>query len=460
MKKTGPVLAVWIAVVGFFVDPTPHTTVSPEKPAFKITIIGNAPDCTSAEHTPKLDVECAVFRGADAASKSELFQHSISAAKISVKIDYKNDKGDPEEASRLARSLVADEETLAVIGHSRSQTTRAAVRIYAEANMAIMLANSSSVLATVPAPVPMLTALGWFDSHFRGRRSENAFRIIPNDSDGQAPAIVNLVRALLQKDPSEVLLIADTAGNNANYAVPLTAAIASRMMPTQSPMSSAWGYARVGLSVDGKRDLTSDSELKQALSGRSTVVYVGEADGADRFLPAALEVFNDAKPHYIILSDSNKGLSLNKLRVPPNIHLLLTFPAPYFSASHTPKSRLEALFMASVLETATQSYEIYGYDSMLMLAKAIERMQGKIGRRELVAVVRDMPGFHGVQGIYLMHDGENVLREYSIYSSDLPVAKGINTCVPFGDGDRPGALPDGFSYACTIKGEAMIESSL
>jgi branched-chain amino acid transport system substrate-binding protein len=81
-----------------------------------------------------------------------------------------DDRGDPEQAARLARDISADPAVIAVVGHLTSGCSIAAAQVYAEAGLAMLTPS-----ATSPEVTLQQTRTGW-----SGPRV--AFRIPPSDA--------------------------------------------------------------------------------------------------------------------------------------------------------------------------------------------------------------------------------------------------------------------------------------
>ena len=64
---------------------------------------------------------------------------------INIELAAYDDAGDPQQAAEQACRLVIDPEVVAVIGHWRSATTQAAAPIYAQANLPLIVFNTSDV---------------------------------------------------------------------------------------------------------------------------------------------------------------------------------------------------------------------------------------------------------------------------------------------------------------------------
>jgi branched-chain amino acid transport system substrate-binding protein len=69
-----------------------------------------------------------------------------------------DDSGDPQQATRQARALVADPAVLIAIGHARAETTHSALPVYLESGLPLIVFESEAVNSTVVSGVFILDA--------------------------------------------------------------------------------------------------------------------------------------------------------------------------------------------------------------------------------------------------------------------------------------------------------------
>jgi hypothetical protein len=125
-----------------------------------------------------------------------------------IQIEGKDDRGDPKRAAELAEKFRRNPRVLAVIGHATSGTTLHAVWKYNQAGIPIVMP-----IATSPEVMYHPKKNG-----FEKYRVQNAFRLLPSDDKGQAPAIIHLIRKL---DLKKVYLISDATKGAREYSRPL-----------------------------------------------------------------------------------------------------------------------------------------------------------------------------------------------------------------------------------------------
>ncbi len=107
-------------------------------------------------------------------------------------IEFVPDSDTTETAKETASELRDDPTVLAVVGHSRSGTTLAALPLYAQAGIPVIM----------PAATSPDILVGPNDSSGNSQRFSNAFRLPPNDVPNQANAIQLMVKELNEKHSS------------------------------------------------------------------------------------------------------------------------------------------------------------------------------------------------------------------------------------------------------------------
>jgi ABC-type branched-subunit amino acid transport system substrate-binding protein len=477
MKKTGPFLAASIlSVTSFVVTPNPNPGLAGPENTFKIVVVGWG---LSSRCEGQSDTACAIYRGAMAALHSDTFSKTLTDLHLEPRLNCKgdgyedksqpaahailqlacaDDKGDPALAAMRARELVTDPATLIVIGHSITGTTRAAIRTYTQAGVPVILPAATSLMATCPPHSPFLGWLGWLDPDFAEAPSSTAFRIIPNDRDGQVPAMLYALNHILHKPSKDVFVVADTRGNNKDYAVPLAERVAARLMSHPSPCVPKNKCAVID-EHGTTRDLEQGKTLGDYLTAAKAIVYAGTNRGAEPFLKentAALA--GDGKEHFVLLADGTKNTQLEDLKLPPNIHLLLTFPAPYLTEKDPDITPDQHGLIKEATSNSNQSYEMYGFDAMLMIANALKRSK-LLDRRELLSLLKKSLPFQGLDGdYYSMDNGENTYVRYSLYTNYLAEASGKRDCT---DPKPPtdAAISKTLQFTCTVGTQSLLRAS-
>jgi ABC-type branched-subunit amino acid transport system substrate-binding protein len=153
----------------------------------------------------------AIKEGAIAAEDTDEFKEAGNY----IKLNLQDDKDSPEEEASVARNVSLNPGVLAVIGHSRSGTTRAAMPFYAQANIPVLIpaATSPYVLYQFDerAPWPSVDLVRHESAY---RRFPNAFRLRPSDVPDQVSAMKLALNKLAGSQKPKVMLICDTTSLN------------------------------------------------------------------------------------------------------------------------------------------------------------------------------------------------------------------------------------------------------
>src|SRR5215470_17397409 len=142
----------------------------------------------------------AAKKGADAAQKVETFQSTAKDYKL--EIVTREDADNINDASTKAREDRTNPEILAVVGHSRSSTTLAALPFYAEAGIPVLMPSATSPYV----PYRFKLNESWPDVDNSGKvsgapRFPRVFRLPPKDVPDQVDAIKETTLKLLSKKP-------------------------------------------------------------------------------------------------------------------------------------------------------------------------------------------------------------------------------------------------------------------
>jgi len=476
MKKTGPFLAASIlSVTSFVVTPDPNPGLAGPENSFKIVVVGRGLSNRCEEQS---DTACAIYRGAVAALHSDTFSKTLTDLHLEPRLNCKgsgyedksqpaahailqlacaDDKGDPALAAVRARELVSDPATLIVIGHSITGTTRAAIRTYTQAGVPVILPAATSPRATCPPHSPFLGWLGWLDPDFSEARSPTAFRIIANDRDGQVPAMLYALNHILHKPSKDVFVVADARGNNKDYAVPLAEMVAKHL--TSHTPCVPKNLCAVIDEQGAAQNLEPGKTLGDYLTAAKAIVYAGTNVGAEKFFKENTSALaGDGSEHFVLLSDGTRNTQLEALKIPPNIHLLLTFPAPYFSEKDPDITPDQKRLIKEATSNSNQSYEMYGFDAMLMIANALKQSK-LLDRKELLSLLKKSLPFQGLDGdYYSMDNGENTYGRYSLYTNYLAEASGKRDCT---DPKPPtdAAISKTLQFTCTIETQSLLRAS-
>jgi len=115
---------------------------------------------------------------------------------ITIKIDTRNDLGDPEKAQSIAQELVRRSDVLMVVGHGSSTSSKRALPVYLQADPAIpviLTTETNPALVSPPAPTD--------------DRVPPVFRLFPTD-DNQAKVAADFIA---KQKPKSIWIVEDTS---------------------------------------------------------------------------------------------------------------------------------------------------------------------------------------------------------------------------------------------------------
>jgi hypothetical protein len=388
---------------------------------------------------------CAMARGVHAAFLSEQFQ------RLRTFVDYReaDDHGRPDDAKKLASRLGDDAHVLAVIGHSYSDTTAQAVPLYAAAQIPLLIPIATSPAVGYDLP----PSLGDAPTHGMSPHFQNVFRLIPNDRIGQAPSIAYIVRKLRASAPLNVAVLADLSDNEP-YTKSLEGELLKRLPDAET--------GEVDKACKDDKDALSQSCLHWGNQGQppmapELLIFVGTGKSGKRFLNQSILDHDALLGHlrYLLVTDGAKNVDPIAMQqwVRTSIPLLLTFPTKQID-----KTKLPPIFKPlgdALLPSGSQSYEEYGFDSMLLISIALGRIMDskeQISRRRLVKELGQIDTMTGATNIFIFHEGENVHPDYSIYGAgtDDQMAGLQKTLCGEPDSTAPPGGAQGLRYLCYV----------
>lgn len=390
-------LLVLLASTGLYGCQRPGETAS--RHPLTVAIVGDGvPSARPTREDPIYPLNraqgAAMFAGAAAA-----WQHSPRLQRLRndhiIEIQGFNDGGSQKEAARIAHELSTTPSVLAVIGHATSGTTRAAAWIYAGAGIPLLMPIATSPKAALPP-----------DSDRERDRLLNAFRLPPSDHRVQAPVVAFLAKEELGL--RKAFFIRDMSPDASEYSGPLFERITELLRVEKN----------LGISVNVMSDDFDVVARKVRAQGSDSLVFVGYGTTAKELLTALRRVYADTEIQQrpkLIFTD---GAMIEDLE-PHGFVVYLTFPLP-------PTSKLncapeEAPGLAEALSgAAIASYQLYGYDAMLLVGRAVAICldTAQVVDRECVIDQLSTPqNFGGACLGYSFKAGENALSEYHLYSN-------------------------------------------
>jgi ABC-type branched-subunit amino acid transport system substrate-binding protein len=194
-----------------------------------------------------------------------------------------------------------------------------------------------------------------------------------------------------------------------------------------SSLFGALGPLVSGLPIrigDADRERTDFSRLAASIRAEKsdTVVFCGYGSTAIELLNALRNAYNDveflARPK-VVLTDGCYVPDLDT----SGFDVYLTFP---HIALRRPTNKADEENIRIVSETfgdpSKLSYELFGFDAMLIIGEAINTCLEKDGvtRKCIIDELNRPTGFTGVAGNYEFHEGENRLSSYDILSGSPP----------------------------------------
>jgi len=312
-----------------------------------------------------------------------------------------DDRGSEAEAGKIARGLALDPHVLAVIGHATSGTTRSAALHYAGAGIPLLMPIATSPYAAFPPP-----------GRGAQKRLLNCFRLPGSDTSFQAPAVVFLLKQQLRaKRP---YLIKDVSADAKEYSEPLFGRIAELLSDVQ--------YDH----FDFDRNGSNIQNLMMAVRGwgPDTIVFCGYGSNASIIFAALREIYarnKGEKRPAVVLTDGCKIPDLD-IR---GFHVLLTFPLPEVDGIRS-STRDYPIFSKAIARRETESYQMSGYDAMLIVGRAAQDCilrDNKLSRACILEKIGTLNEFLGVCLHYTYAQGENSSSQYYVYES-FPIGSG------------------------------------
>ncbi len=417
-----PVVAAVLLILGIHQRPLSPDTAPHVRAAFTIAVVGAGLNGNGFSGTckPHPDDACAMARGVHAALQSP--EMSEFASRLAYKEE--DDHDNPDTAQQIATRLAADPSVLAVIGHSSSNTTRAAAWIYQKVQIPLLVPIASTPYLKDPIRKSPVQDLSAEYSPDPDDRLNNVFSIIPDDKIGQAPALAYLIKHMKLSDRTKIVIY---SSDNPDYVKGLRNEL-TRLLP-EVPQRDWNGPCE---------DREPDTGLQQD-SLPKVVILIATAKCANKFLPHLTSV--SPNTHTVILTDGAKDVDPLALQE-CNCDVLLTFPTKPLNLGEavaqikTESSATLRLLNSAVVRDKPQSYEEYGFDSVLLLAKALHNVCGPdngtgacrtaIGRDAVLNAMQRITYMSGARIKYLFLMGDNVYPEYNIYgytsrASNTPV---------------------------------------
>jgi ABC-type branched-subunit amino acid transport system substrate-binding protein len=318
---------------------------------------------------------------------------SLAEAKAFFRPVACDDGGVEGNAARIAEQIQLDPRVLAVIGHGTSTTTRAAAWPYAQARIPLIMPIATSPSAAYPP-----------GTEGQQRGFENCFRLPGNDRDFQAPVVAYVAKTVLHT--KRAFLIRDVSRDAPEYSGPLYERIAELLSDIP------YDHAEFDREKTNLQNLMVEIRSEDA----DLVIFCGYGSNVQVLLTALRDAFlheSGYKPPKLLMTD---GCKINDLDV-TGVETYVTFPFPDI-ASLDCASRDYSTLKESIKNAGDESYQMAGYDAMLILGHAVEACaKTEISRACVLEKVREAGQFTGACLDYSFDfNGENTRCEYCLYA--------------------------------------------
>jgi len=363
--------------------------------------------------------------GATAAEKTEEFKE-ISQY---VKLNERPDPDTTEEAEAVAKEIRSDPRVLAVVGHSRSGTTRAALPFYEDAGIPVLMAAATSPYALYhfkqDQPWPSVDRLGQEPGY---QRFTNAFRLPPSDVPDQVDAIKAATKALtgtgtdtdatmeVIKSATKVMIICETTRRNGSdvYTKPMCDSLRRDPDRTFSPLVAS--YREIDLDTGDIWGLVTEVHaIKPKL-----IILLGYAEFARDLLEELKErasaVGQKMSDYTFIMSDASLSApDLTQFGSAVYVTTAINGEAVRCSSAEAKTLKDEVTGNNKRKEEPTE--ESYAFDAVLILAAAVKQCETTLDRRCVTRYLEsNHANLHGACQQYFIEKGERQNASYSIYS--------------------------------------------
>jgi ABC-type branched-subunit amino acid transport system substrate-binding protein len=394
------VAAVTSTIFGLFL-PSPEFTreqiIKPNETAvFQVAVVGKVTAQGTADSDARVGKD--VWEGAQAFLKAHPEPFEL------IQID---DSDTTVTAKRKSDDLASSPRILAVIGHSRSATTQAAIKSYYEAGIPFIIPVATAQSAVYPSDLQknVLVPSGTIANDF--------FRLRPSDDKAQAPAISFLVakiadserRANLTQKPVavKVHLVISTNTNTSAYCNPLGDKIQELLRTTSFvPDKVDDDFADRDTEEIAKR-ISSEHE------SNDIVIFCGYYDEAKSFLAATKQAYQAAQktPPNFIFTEAATDIENN-----PDFHELVIYRT-------APDDVGRCELPSNMQGFAPSSEFVSGYDAVLILSIAAQRctQDNHLSRKCLLKDLQSSSAFAGACRGYSFRHGESVLSNYYVFKS-------------------------------------------
>ena len=360
--------------------------------------------------------------GAFAAKETDDFKKAANY----IELQIEKDPDSPEEAARIARRASLSPDVLAVIGHSRSGTTRAAMPFYAQAGIPVLMPTATSPYVLYPFDErdgwPSVAHLKEDEKDYP--RFTNAFRLRPSDVPDQVTAMKLTLNKLVdsakpkieRKAKSElgpkIVLICDTTSRNGSDVY------------TKPMCDDLRNDADISPKIASYRPFSVDGDIY----GLVTEIHAAKPDyiiilGYPELARDVLEELTErmqkgqkALPYKFILTDASLQNYLTKFS--NDIYVTSSFNGGQAKRCEIPlaKSSHQEL-RAKKPDGAVLQDESYTFDAVLILAKAVNSCDAQVSRTCVMEYIeKHHAKLEGACETYFVENGERQNAAFNVSS--------------------------------------------
>ncbi len=309
-----------------------------------------------------------------------------------------DDRGAADSIKNIAINIIKNPRILAVIGHSSSGTTKIAANIYSLAGIPLLMPIATCPYVNYEGEIKK-----------ENERYINCYRLPPVDDLVQARAVAYVAKIYLNAE--RVFLIRDTSKNATTYSKPIFDVL----------YETLYNKFKI-LQKDHSCYICKENFIETALEKISyfdndLVIFCGYKTTAELVLSALNKIYkqNNKKKPIILLTDGCKNDDLKS----KGFTVYITFPLPPLDTLMK-KRDLSELSNKIKLRPRSESYQIYGYDAMIILGHIINncKKEKSLSRKTILEKLEDPNGFHWFDGTcfdYKFIKGENLSSDYYLY---------------------------------------------
>jgi ABC-type branched-subunit amino acid transport system substrate-binding protein len=365
--------------------------------------------------------------GAAAAERTEKFQ----AIDKYVELHLRLDPDSSEEAVRVAREIRLDPRVIAVVGHTRSGTTRAALSFYADAGIPVLMPAATSPYALYRfnehEPWPSVDQLGRDPAY---PRYQNAFRLPPSDVPDQVDAIRVTAKKLAGTDKVEsedaiqqvaaktkVMIICETTKRYGSdvYTKPMCDSLRKSQDPKFSPLIAS--YREIDLDTGDIWGLVTEIHAVQP----KLIIFLGYPEFARDLLEELKERApsggKNGNPYKFILADASLTDDIAKF----DADVYVTSPIDLTDSVRCGSEEARVLKNEVKMKNRQKEEptdETYTFDAVLILAEAVKQCENTLDRH---CIIQNLETNHnqlsGACQQYRIDRGERQNASYSVYSN-------------------------------------------